>query len=103
MCLKCGEVSYRARQIDLWTQTITTNTKRLLRSNNSFKTLPWMSPRKFKFVNAARVTLHTKWSQERRHSDSLHGNGSKALVGKAGIFLVSDGTHPNIMWLLRSL
>jgi type I restriction enzyme S subunit len=65
----------------------TTNTKRLLRSNNVQNSTVVTTD--IQFVNAARMSEN----QLLRKNDILicMANGSKALVGKAGVFSVSDG------------
>jgi type I restriction enzyme S subunit len=65
----------------------TAKTKRLLRANNVQNAV--VITDEVQFVNAARVSA----SQVLRKHDILicMANGSKALVGKAGIFAVSDG------------
>ena len=62
-------------------------TKRLLRSNNVQNAV--VVTEEVQFVNAARVSSHQILQQD----DILicMANGSKALVGKAGFFMVSDG------------
>ena len=62
-------------------------TKRLLRSNNVQNAI--VVTDEVQFVNAARVSAH----QILKKDDILicMANGSKALVGKAGLFMVSDG------------
>jgi len=78
-------VSYEGES-DLSTHD-TAQTKRLLRSNNVQDAVVVMS--EVQFVNAARVSSH----QLLREDDILicMANGSKALVGKAGLFKVEDG------------
>ncbi len=78
-------VSYKGDR-DLSTHD-TPLTKRLLRSNNVRNAFVFTD--EVHFVNAARVSSH----QILQPSDILicMANGSKALVGKAGIFLLSDG------------
>jgi type I restriction enzyme, S subunit len=78
-------VSYKGDS-DLSTHD-TPHTKRLLRSNNVQNAI--VVTHEVQFVNAARVTAH----QILKKDDILicMANGSKALVGKAGIFMVSDG------------
>jgi len=65
----------------------TANTKRLLRSNNVRNAI--VVTDEVQFVNAARVSK----DQILRKNDILIclANGSKALVGKAGIYTVTDG------------
>lgn len=65
----------------------TAHTKRLLRSNNVQDALVVTS--EVQFVNAARVSS----SQVLKNGDILicMANGSKALVGKAGLFSINDG------------
>jgi type I restriction enzyme, S subunit len=65
----------------------TADTKRLLRSNNVQKAV--VVTDEVQFVNAARVSSN----QVLRKPDILicMANGSKTLVGKAGMFVVSDG------------
>jgi type I restriction enzyme S subunit len=65
----------------------TIQTKRLLRSNNVQNAV--VVTDEVQFVNAARVSSH----QMLKKRDILicMANGSKALVGKAGLFVVSDG------------
>ncbi|MDO8289204.1 MAG: restriction endonuclease subunit S [Parvibaculum sp.] len=65
----------------------TAHTKRLLRSNNVQNATVVTTD--IQFVNAARVSEN----QLLRDNDILicMANGSKALVGKAGLFTVSDG------------
>jgi type I restriction enzyme S subunit len=65
----------------------THHTKRLLRSNNVQNSI--VVTEEVQFVNAERVSLH----QILRQDDILicMANGSKSLVGKAGIFMLSDG------------
>ncbi len=65
----------------------TAQTKRLLRSNNVQDAIVVVS--EVQFVNAARVSS----SQILKKDDILicTANGSKALVGKAGLFTVNDG------------
>ncbi|PIZ66381.1 MAG: hypothetical protein COY19_06830 [Candidatus Marinimicrobia bacterium CG_4_10_14_0_2_um_filter_48_9] len=65
----------------------TPHTKRLLRSNNVQNAV--IITEDVQFVNAARVSSHQTLQQD----DILicMANGSKALVGKAGIFMVNDG------------
>jgi type I restriction enzyme S subunit len=64
----------------------TTNTKRLLRSNNVQNAT--IVTTDIQFVNALRVSVN----QLLRENDILicMANGSKALVGKAGLFRVND-------------
>ncbi len=71
---------------DLWPHD-TAQTKRLLRSNNVQSATVVIED--IQFVNADRVSAH----QLLRANDILicMANGSKALVGKAGFFSVSDG------------
>jgi type I restriction enzyme, S subunit len=78
-------VSYRGDR-DLSTHD-TAHTKRLLRSNNVQGAV--VVTDEVQFVNAERVSA----SQLLRQDDILicMANGSKALVGKAGRFAVSDG------------
>jgi type I restriction enzyme S subunit len=78
-------VSYKGDS-DLSTHD-TPHTKRLLRSNNVQNAV--VVTDEVQFVNAARVSSHQILQQD----DILicMANGSKALVGKAGIFMVSDG------------
>jgi type I restriction enzyme S subunit len=78
-------VSYKGDS-DLSTHD-TAHTKRLLRSNNVQNAM--VVTEEVQFVNAARVSSHQVLNQ----GDILvcMANGSKALVGKAGIFTVSDG------------
>jgi len=78
-------VSYKGDS-DLSTHD-TPHTKRLLRSNNVQNAI--VVTDEVQFVNAARVSSHQILQQD----DILicMANGSKALVGKAGIFMVSDG------------
>jgi type I restriction enzyme S subunit len=78
-------VSYKGDS-DLSTHD-TIHTKRLLRSNNVQNAIVVTDD--VQFVNAARVAAH----QMLKKDDILicMANGSKALVGKAGIFMVSDG------------
>lgn len=78
-------VSYKGDS-DLSTHD-TPHTKRLLRSNNVQDAV--VITNEVQFVNAARVSSH----QILQRDDILicMANGSKALVGKAGIFMVSDG------------
>ena len=78
-------VSYRGDS-DLSTHD-TTNTKRLLRANNVQNAI--VVTDEVQFVNAERVSS----SQVLRKHDILicMANGSKALVGKAGVFAVTDG------------
>ena len=78
-------VSYRG-DVDLSTHD-TPHTKRLLRSNNIQNAV--VVTDEVQFVNAARVSSHQVLQQD----DILicMANGSKALVGKAGIFTLSDG------------
>jgi type I restriction enzyme S subunit len=80
-------VSYKGDS-DLSTHD-TPHTKRLLRSNNVQNAV--VVTDEVQFVNAARVSSHQKLRQD----DILicMANGSKALVGKAGIFMVSDGNE----------
>jgi type I restriction enzyme, S subunit len=65
----------------------TANTKRLLRANNVQNAI--VVTDEVQFVNAARVSSH----QVLRKHDILicMANGSKALVGKAGVFVANDG------------
>jgi type I restriction enzyme S subunit len=65
----------------------TPHTKRLLRSNNIQNAV--VVTDELHFVNGVRVSLH----QILQRDDILicMANGSKALVGKAGIFMSSDG------------
>ena len=78
-------VSYKGDS-DLSTHD-TPHTKRLLRSNNIQNAV--VVTDEVQFVNAARVSSH----QILQEDDILicMANGSKALVGKAGIFTLSDG------------
>ena len=78
-------VSYKGDS-DLSTHD-TPRTKRLLRSNNVQNAI--VVTDEVQFVDAARVSAH----QILKKDDILicMANGSKALVGKAGIFMVSDG------------
>ena len=78
-------VSYKGDS-DLSTHD-TPHTKRLLRSNNVQNSV--VVTDEVQFVNAARVSSH----QIHQKDDILvcMANGSKALVGKAGIFMLSDG------------
>lgn len=78
-------VSYKGDS-DLSTHD-TPHTKRLLRSNNVANAV--VVTDEVQFVNTARVSSHQILQQD----DILicMANGSKALVGKAGIFAVSDG------------
>lgn len=78
-------VSYKGDS-DLSTHD-TPQTTRLLRSNNVQNAI--VVTEGLQFVNAARVSSQQILQQE----DILicMANGSKALVGKAGIFMVSDG------------
>lgn len=78
-------VSYKGDS-DLSTHD-TPGTKRLLRSNNIQNAV--VVTHGLQFVNAKRVSLH----QILKQNDILicMANGSKALVGKAGIFTLSDG------------
>jgi type I restriction enzyme S subunit len=78
-------VSYKGDS-DLSTHD-TPHTKRLLRSNNVQNAVVVID--EVQFVNAARVSSHQILQQD----DILicMANGSKALVGKAGIFKLSDG------------
>ena len=78
-------VSYKGDS-DLSTHD-TPHTKRLLRSNNVQNAI--VVTDEVQFVNAARVSSHQILQQD----DILicMANGSKALVGKAGIFMVIDG------------
>ena len=78
-------VSYKGDS-DLSTRD-TPHTKRLLRSNNVQNAI--VVTDEVQFVNVARVSSH----QILQHDDILvcMANGSKALVGKAGIFTLSDG------------
>jgi type I restriction enzyme S subunit len=78
-------VSYKGDS-DLSTHD-TSNTKRLLRSNNVQGAI--VVTDEVQYVNAARVSLH----QILKKDDILicMANGSKALVGKAGVFNVSNG------------
>jgi type I restriction enzyme S subunit len=78
-------VSYKGDS-DLSTHD-TSHTKRLLRSNNVQNAV--VVTDEVQFVNAARVSSH----QILQLDDILicMANGSKALVGKAGIFMLSDG------------
>jgi len=71
---------------DLWPHD-TAQTKRLLRSNNVQNAAVVFED--MQFVNSDRVSGH----QLLRPNDILicMANGSKALVGKAGLFSVSDG------------
>ncbi len=71
---------------DLWPHD-TARTKRLLRSNNVQNATVVFED--IQFVNCDRVSAH----QLLRANDILicMANGSKALVGKAGLFSVSDG------------
>jgi type I restriction enzyme, S subunit len=71
---------------DLWPHD-TTQTKRLLRSNNVQNANVVIE--NIQFVNTDRVSEH----QLLKANDILicMANGSKALVGKAGLFNVSDG------------
>ena len=71
---------------DLWPHD-TSQTKRLLRSNNVQNAK--VVTEDIQFVNADRVSTH----QLLKANDILicMANGSKALVGKAGLFSVSDG------------
>jgi type I restriction enzyme, S subunit len=71
---------------DLWPHD-TACTKRLLRSNNVQSSTVVIED--IQFVNSDRVSAH----QLLRANDILicMANGSKALVGKAGLFSVSDG------------
>jgi type I restriction enzyme S subunit len=65
----------------------TASTKRLLRSNNVQSAI--VVTHEVQFVNAARVSMH----QILKKDDILicMANGSKTLVGKAGVFNVSNG------------
>ena len=65
----------------------TRHTKRLLRANNVQNAV--IATDEIQFVNVARVSAH----QILRKRDILicMANGSKSLVGKAGIFTVADG------------
>ncbi len=65
----------------------TASTKRLLRSNNVQSAI--VVTDEVQFVNTARVSMH----QILKKDDILicMANGSKALVGKAGVFNVSNG------------
>ena len=78
-------VSYKGDS-DLSTHD-TPHTKRLLRSNNVQSAV--VVTDEVQFVNAVRVSSHQILQQD----DILicMANGSKALVGKAGIFMLSDG------------
>jgi type I restriction enzyme S subunit len=78
-------VSYKGDS-DLSTHD-TPHTKRLLRSNNIQNAV--VVTDEVQFVNAARVSSH----QILQEDDILicMANGSKTLVGKAGIFTLSDG------------
>jgi type I restriction enzyme, S subunit len=78
-------VSYKGDS-DLSTHD-TPSTKRLLRSNNVQDAV--VVTDEVQFVNATRVSSHQILQQD----DILicMANGSKALVGKAGIFMLSDG------------
>lgn len=78
-------VTYRGDS-DLSTHD-TSHTKRLLRSNNVQNAI--VVADEVQFVNAARVAMH----QILKKDDILicMANGSKALVGKAGLFSVSNG------------
>jgi type I restriction enzyme S subunit len=78
-------VSYRGDS-DLSTHD-TSHTKRLLRSNNVQNAI--IVTDEVRFVNAERVSTH----QMLKRDDILicMANGSKALVGKAGLFRVRDG------------
>jgi type I restriction enzyme S subunit len=78
-------VSYKGDS-DLSTHD-TINTRRLLRSNNVQNSIVVVD--EVQFVNAARVSAQ----QILKKNDVLicMANGSKALVGKAGPFIVSDG------------
>lgn len=80
-------VSYRGDS-DLATHD-TPHTKRLLRSNNVQNAT--VITDEVQFVNAARVALR----QILQKDDILMcmANGSKALVGKAGLFMVNDGNE----------
>ena len=83
ICLR--GVSYKGDS-DLSTHD-TPNTKRLLRSNNVQKAI--VITDEVKYVNASRVSTH----QILKRDDILicMANGSKALVGKAGVFSVNNG------------
>lgn len=78
-------VSYKGDS-DLSTHD-TPHTKRLLRSNNVQNAI--VVTDEVQFVNGSRVSSH----QILQHDDILicMANGSKALVGKAGIFTLRDG------------
>jgi type I restriction enzyme S subunit len=78
-------VSYKGDS-DLSTHD-TASTKRLLRSNNVQSAI--VVTHEVQFVNAARVSMH----QILKKDDILicMANGSKTLVGKAGVFNVSNG------------
>jgi type I restriction enzyme S subunit len=78
-------VSYKGDS-DLSTHD-TTQTKRLLRSNNVQNAV--VVTDEVQFVNAVRVSSH----QILKRGDILicMANGSKSLVGKAGIFMLCDG------------
>lgn len=78
-------VAYRA-DIDLFPHDLP-NTKRLLRSNNIQESI--VRTTDVQFVSSERVTP----DQVLQRSDILicMANGSRALVGKAGLFQVSDG------------
>ena len=78
-------VSYKGDS-DLSTHD-TPHTKRLLRSNNVQNAV--VVTDEVQFVSGARVSAHQILQQD----DILicMANGSKALVGKAGIFMLSDG------------
>lgn len=78
-------VSYQGES-DLFTHD-TNETKRLLRANNVQDAVIFTN--EVQFVNGARVSPH----QILRPNDILicMANGSKALVGKAGLFAVNDG------------
>jgi len=78
-------VSYHGDS-DLFTHD-TSDTKRLLRANNVQNAV--VVTDEVQFVNAARVSPQ----QVLRRDDILicMANGSKALVGKAGLFAVNDG------------
>ena len=78
-------VTYRGDS-DLSTHD-TSHTKRLLRSNNVQNAI--VVADEVQFVNAARVAMH----QILKKDDILicMANGSKALVGKAGLFSLSNG------------
>ena len=83
LCLR--GVSYRG-ETDLFTHD-TKNTKRLLRANNVQDAV--VTTAEVQLVRATRVSPH----QVLRPNDILicMANGSKALVGKAGIFVINDG------------